>query len=53
MNYTSAAIGVIGLLSLVTWFTTGHKHFHGPAEARIDHKHEEMGGSETPVEVKS
>jgi ammonia channel protein AmtB len=54
MNYTSAAIGVIGLLSVVTWFTTGYKHFHGPAEARIDSKHEEStGGSETPVEVKS
>lgn len=52
MNYTSAAIGVIGLLSLVTWFTTGYKHFHGPAEARIDSEGS-MGGSETPVEVKS
>ena len=30
MNYTSAAIGVIGLISTVTWFTTGRKHFTGP-----------------------
>lgn len=30
MNYTSAAIGVIGLISIVTWFTTGRKHFTGP-----------------------
>ena len=30
MNYTSAAIGIIGLISLVTWFTTGRKHFTGP-----------------------
>ncbi|KAL6716802.1 hypothetical protein ACLMJK_004714 [Lecanora helva] len=30
MNYTSAAIGVIALLSLVTWITTGHKAFTGP-----------------------
>lgn len=30
MNYTSAAIGVIGLISLVTWFTTGRKQFTGP-----------------------
>lgn len=53
MNYTSAAIGVTGLLSLVTWFTTGYKHFHGPAEARIDSDGSIRGGSETPVEVKS
>ena len=30
MNYTSAAIGVIALISAVTWFTTGRKHFTGP-----------------------
>ena len=30
MNYTSAAIGVIGLISIVTWFTTGKKNFTGP-----------------------
>ncbi|MCJ1437305.1 hypothetical protein MMC27_006691 [Xylographa pallens] len=30
MNYTSAAIGVIGLISAVTWFTTGRKRFTGP-----------------------
>lgn len=30
MNYTSAAIGVIGLISIVTWLTTGRKHFTGP-----------------------
>jgi hypothetical protein len=30
MNYTSAAIGVIGLISLVTWITTGRKNFTGP-----------------------
>lgn len=30
MNYTSAAIGVIGLISIVTWVTTGRKHFTGP-----------------------
>ncbi|KAJ5167803.1 uncharacterized protein N7482_003397 [Penicillium canariense] len=30
MNYTSAAIGVIGLISIVTWFTTGRKNFTGP-----------------------
>ena len=30
MNYTSAAIGIIGLISIVTWLTTGRKHFTGP-----------------------
>lgn len=30
MNYTSAAIGVIGLVSVVTWVTTGRKGFTGP-----------------------
>ncbi|KAL2047308.1 hypothetical protein N7G274_001329 [Stereocaulon virgatum] len=30
MNYTSAAIGIIGLISIVTWFTTGRKNFTGP-----------------------
>ena len=30
MNYTSAAIGVIGLISAVTWITTGRKRFSGP-----------------------
>lgn len=30
MNYTSAAIGVIGLISAVTWITSGRKRFTGP-----------------------
>jgi hypothetical protein len=30
MNYTSAAIGVIGLISTITWITTGRKNFTGP-----------------------
>ncbi|MCJ1374239.1 hypothetical protein MMC20_005471 [Loxospora ochrophaea] len=30
MNYTSAAIGVIGLISIVTWLATGRKNFTGP-----------------------
>lgn len=30
MNYTSAAIGVIGLVAVVTWLTTGRKRFAGP-----------------------
>lgn len=30
MNYTSAALGVIGVISLITWITTGRKKFTGP-----------------------
>ena len=30
MNYTSAAIGIIGLISLVTWIFDGRKNFTGP-----------------------
>ncbi|KAH8120080.1 amino acid transporter [Phellopilus nigrolimitatus] len=30
MNYTSAALGVIGFVSLLTWLTTGRKAFGGP-----------------------
>ncbi|KAL8690621.1 MAG: hypothetical protein Q9218_003974 [Villophora microphyllina] len=36
MNYTSAAIGVIGLISVVTWLTTGRKNFTGPQIGRVD-----------------
>ncbi|KAI4252654.1 MAG: hypothetical protein LQ352_004156 [Teloschistes flavicans] len=36
MNYTSAAIGVIGLISLITWFTTGRKSFTGPQIGKVD-----------------
>ena len=30
MNYTSAAVGIIMLISLITWITTGRKRFTGP-----------------------
>ncbi|GKZ37811.1 hypothetical protein AbraIFM66950_009600 [Aspergillus brasiliensis] len=30
MNYTSAAIGVIAVISVATWVVTGRKHFTGP-----------------------
>ena len=30
MNYTSAAIGIIGLISIVTWLISGRKAFTGP-----------------------
>ncbi|KAJ6093589.1 hypothetical protein N7486_008878 [Penicillium sp. IBT 16267x] len=34
MNYTSAAIGLVTLLSVVTWITTATKHFSGPSDVR-------------------
>ncbi|KAJ5210949.1 Amino acid/polyamine transporter I [Penicillium cf. griseofulvum] len=34
MNYTSAAIGMLTLLSLVTWFTTATNRFAGPSDIR-------------------
>lgn len=30
MNYTSAAIGVVAIISGITWMTTGRNHFSGP-----------------------
>ena len=33
MNYTCAAVGIICIISLITWVTTGRKHFTGPAAA--------------------
>ncbi|CAI7615691.1 unnamed protein product [Penicillium glandicola] len=44
MNYTSAAIGLLTLLSLVTWFTTATNHFTGPS----DIKHLVVDGVENP-----
>ncbi|GAB1197992.1 hypothetical protein APSETT444_007298 [Aspergillus pseudonomiae] len=40
MNYTSAAIGVIALISTVTWMTTGRKHFTGPQAMSVLNAHE-------------
>ena len=37
MNYTSAAIGVIALVSTVTWFISGKHHFTGPAAVTVPH----------------
>ncbi len=36
MNYTSAAIGVIALISLVTWITGGRKNFTGPRTGLVN-----------------
>ena len=35
MNYTSAAIGIIGLISAVTWAISGRKAFTGPQIAGV------------------
>lgn len=35
MNYTSAAVGVCGLIATVTWMTTGRTHFTGPRRGGI------------------
>lgn len=35
MNYTSAATGVVMLIALVTWITTGNKHFRGPVSGGV------------------
>ncbi|KAL1311577.1 hypothetical protein AAFC00_001694 [Neodothiora populina] len=46
MNYTSAAIGVIMLIAIITWVTTGRKNFAGPPgaviEGRSQHDSEEV-----------
>ncbi|KIW04598.1 uncharacterized protein PV09_04346 [Verruconis gallopava] len=35
MNYTPAAIGVIMLISIITWVTTGHRYFTGPEAGNV------------------
>ncbi|MCJ1455526.1 hypothetical protein MMC28_005881 [Mycoblastus sanguinarius] len=61
MNYTSAAIGIIGLISIVTWVTTGRKAFTGPQiggevpvlDARMGDKTEDMGSDNKSIEQKA
>ncbi|KAA8647774.1 hypothetical protein EYZ11_000187 [Aspergillus tanneri] len=48
MNYTSAAIGVVALIALVTWVTTGRRRFTGPAAMSVLHGQE---GSEQVIAV--
>jgi hypothetical protein len=42
MNYCSAAFGIIGLISVVTWVFDGRKNFTGP-KMGIVHAVEENG----------
>jgi choline transport protein len=46
MNYTSAAIGVIGFISVVTWFTTGKRQFTGPSA--VSELREDLAPMEEP-----
>ena len=43
MNYTSAAVGGIMLIAVVTWFTTGHKQFRGPESGGVVIQEGEVG----------
>lgn len=48
MNYTSAAIGVVMLISLITWIMTGRKQFTGPDAGHLLDvgRGEEVAGTE-------
>lgn len=35
MNYTSAAVGIIMLIAVVTWLTTGYRQFRGPESGGV------------------
>ena len=50
MNYTSAAIGIIGLISTVTWLISGRKAFTGPQIAG-DTPVLEVRGVEVPNDI--
>lgn len=45
-NYTSAAVGAIVLIALITWITTANKQFGGPDASRAvvieGHEHGEV-----------
>lgn len=49
MNYTSAAIGVIGFISAITWITSGRKNFTGPETgvANVNVVHGREGGDDS------
>lgn len=49
MNYTSAAVGMIMLLSLITWLWTGRKHFTGPEAAKVVQGVHHVEGVDSPV----
>ncbi|KAL8727028.1 MAG: hypothetical protein Q9166_006326 [cf. Caloplaca sp. 2 TL-2023] len=49
MNYTSAAIGVIGLTSIATWVTTGRTSFTGPQIVVEGQPKDQAAGQTTEV----
>lgn len=51
MNYTSAAIGVIALISLITWITTGREHFTGPSAVNISSGNDNAQSTSQPAET--
>jgi ammonia channel protein AmtB len=51
MNYTSAAIGVVALLSIVTWITTGKKNFTGPGAVSFLTGHTAAADRARPQEI--
>ncbi|KAJ5132384.1 hypothetical protein N7448_006542 [Penicillium atrosanguineum] len=52
MNYTSAAIGVIALISLITWVTTGRKRFTGPGAMGFSSENNNAQTASQPAEAK-
>ena len=50
MNYTSAAVGVVGLISFITWITTGRKHFSGPGAVSFLSGQNTAAGTVEPTE---
>ncbi|KAF2139156.1 uncharacterized protein K452DRAFT_233037 [Aplosporella prunicola CBS 121167] len=55
MNYTSAAIGVVGVIAIATWITTGRKHFTGPqTDVVVDgtEVQAQASGEEVPEKLK-
>jgi amino acid transporter len=49
MNYTSAAVGVVMLISFITWMTTGRKHFTGPEAGNIGGAVQHVEGVEAAI----
>ena len=49
MNYTSAAVGIIMLVAVVTWLVTGRKNFRGPESGGVVLEGEHVGVIEDGV----
>ena len=53
MNYTSAAVGLIMLIAVVTWITTGRKQFRGPESGGVMLEGSGAAAVVAPVEVEA